>query len=84
MLRSPTYKVDGKTYTRDIPVNRASYESWVDGQAVDIQYLPDQPEMGFLSNDNEPTDMVIGGLVVAIIMLAIAVWMTIMFVSWLH
>src|SRR5262245_29081916 len=68
-----TYQVDGKTYLRELSISRATYESWSDGQAVDIQYLDDQPERGFLPNDNEPTNMVIGGLIAAIVFLPVAV-----------
>lgn len=78
------YQVDGKNYTRDLSVTRATYESWLDGQAVDIQYLPSHPERGFLVYDNEPTDMVIGGLIVAIIMLGLTVFFVVNFVSSLH
>lgn len=75
------YEVAGKTYTREIPVSHESYESWSDGRVVYIQYLPDQPEMGFLPTDNEPTDMIIGGLITAFILLAVSVFLVIAVVS---
>lgn len=75
------YEVDGKTYMRDLSVTHATYESWSDGQAVDIQYLHDKPEMGFLPNDNEPTDMPIGGLIAAIVFLGVAVLFWVLFVN---
>lgn len=67
------YQVDGKEYTRGIPISPKSYRAWTEGREMRIRYLPNDPQTSVLPNESTPTAMGIAFLVMALTLLGSAV-----------
>ena len=67
------YNMNGKDYTRELPIRSRSYNSWNKGMSLDVKYLPDEPEISLLPNESTASNMGTIMLVGALIMFAAAV-----------